>query len=453
MSRLVAAIIASLALATVSQAQPAGPPAPALPQSAPLDAAARRTIVGEVAQAMRDDYVEPEIGARAAARIEQALAAGGYDALQTPGAFSARLDADLAAVAHDKHLHVTAAGQAPPPGPPAGPPPLNDSGVVRADRLAGDIGYIEIIGFPPPLAFRTGLDRAMAALADTRALIVDMRRNGGGSPQGVAYLVSYFVDGSKPLHVMDILWRKSGTAEYRTDQTFTSPTPKSFQGRSVYVLTSPRTFSGGEEFCYDMQNLKLGVLVGETTGGGANPGGGRPLGAGLVMFLPSGKARSPVTGRNWEGVGVAPDIAAPTDQALKVALEKLGRAPKSGDIAVLTQASLFQLRTTATPGAEAALRRMIEGTAGGQPDYGQLDPAFATIVRSQLTSVQPMLSGMGAIQSVTFRGTNMGFDSFEVRFANGAQMWSLSLTPDGKVGGALFGPAPPDPSPAAAAHR
>jgi len=433
-------------------------PAPlAVAESAQFDLAARRAIVGEVAKAMRDEYVEPDVGARAAAKIEEALAGGEYDSLVTPAAFSARLAADLADVTHDKHLRVTALGQAPPPGATAEAPPPNDSGVVRADRLAGDIGYIEIIGFPPPNAFKAAIDKAMAGLADTRALIIDMRRNGGGSPQGVAYLVSYFVDATKPVHVMDLLWRSAGTADYRTDQTFTSPTPTSYVGKPIYVLTSPRTFSGGEEFCYDMQNLKLAVLVGETTGGGANPGGGRPLGAGLSMFLPTGKARSPVTGRSWEGVGVIADVAAPADQALRVALEKLGQTPKSGDIAVLSQASLFQIRTTALPGTEAALRHMIEGTASGQPDYDQLNPAFAEVVRRQLGSIQPLLAGMGPIQSVTFRGPGgMGGDSFEVRFAKGAEIWSLSLTPDGKVDGAFFGPAPPAPAtspPPSAASR
>jgi len=455
MSKLLAGFASCLALATAVQAQPPAPaqppphqPAEAVAQSAPFDAAARRAIVGEVAKAMREEYVEPEIGARAAAKIEQALAAGRYDSLVTPADFSARLSADLADVVHDKHLRVTAPDQSPPPGAPAEAPPSNDSGVVRADRLAGDIGYIEIIAFPPPHAFKAALDKAMAGLAATRALVIDMRRNGGGSPQGVAYLVSYFVDAKKPVHVMDLLWRKPGTVEYRTVQTFTSPTPTSYVGKPVYVLASPRTFSGGEEFCYDMQNLKLAVLVGQTTGGGANPGGGRPLSAGLSMFLPTGKARSPVTGRNWEGVGVTADIVTPADQALRIALQKLGQTPKSGDIAVLSQASLFQIRATALPGTEAALRHMIAGTASGQPDYDQLSPGFAEVVRSQLASIQPLLAGMGPIQSVTFRGPGgMGGDSFEVKFANGAQIWSVSLSPDGKVEAAFFGPAPPVPAP------
>jgi hypothetical protein len=132
---------------------------------------------------------------------------------------------------------------------------------------------------------------------------------------------------------------------------------------------------------------------------------------------------------------------------LKIALEKLGQAPPAGDIAVLSQASLFQIRTTPLPGTEAALRHMIEGTASGQPDYDQLAPTFAQVVRSQLPHIQPMLAAMGPIQSVAFRGPGIGGDSFEVTFAKGAQLWSLSLTPDGKVAGALFSPAPPAPSP------
>lgn len=428
---------------------PAGdavPPRLALGPDAPFDAAARRAIVAVVAKAMRDDYVEPEVGARSAAAIEKGSAAGAYDALGARSAFAERLTADLAAVAHDKHLAVRDPGAAP-AGGLLPPPPPNESGVVRADRLAGDVGYIEIVGFPPPAFFKGAVDRAMASLADTRALIIDMRRNGGGHPLGVAYLVSFFVDPKTSVHIMDILWRKPGTGDYRTDRDFTTPTPTSYLGKPVYVLTSARTFSGGEEFCYDMLALERAVLVGQITGGGANPGGARPVGAGLMMFLPTGKGISPITGANWEGVGVKPDIAVPADQALKVALERLGQKPASSDIAALSQASLFHVRETPLPGTEGALRRMIETNARGQPDYDRYVPALADAVRLQLPAVQVRLAALGPIQSVTFRGPSMnGGDSFEVKFANGDLLWSISLTPDGKVGGANFSPVPPGPA-------
>ena len=454
------AVVLALVLATGARGQtPIAPHAeaqtgrPTGDQTPALDAATRQAVVGEVAKAMREGYVDPQIGSRAAERIERALAAGEYDGLQ-PAAFALRLTVDLAEVVHDKHLRVTAPGSPPPPGAGTGPPPVNDSGVVRADRLAGNIGYIEIVGFPAAADFKGALDRAMSALSHTHSLIIDMRRNGGGSPSGVAYLVSYFVDGKSPVHVMDLLWRKPGTTEYRTDQTFTSPTPTTYAGKPVYVMTSARTFSGGEEFCYDIQTMKLATLVGETTGGGANPGGGRPLAGGLSMFLPGGKARSPITGTSWEGVGVKPDIAVASDLALKVALEKLGQKPRQTEVGELSQASLFHMRDAALPGTEAALRRMIESAAQGAPDYDQMTPQFADVARQQSAYVRPLITALGPIQSVIFRGPGMGKgDRFEVRFANGAQLWSLTLTPDGKVSGASFGPAPSTPpasSPASA---
>jgi hypothetical protein len=164
------------------------------------------------------------------------------------------------------------------------------------------------------------------------------------------------------------------------------------------------------------------------------------------MFLPIGKARSPVTGANWEGVGVKPDIAAPADDALKVALEKLGATPKSGDIAALSEASLFAMRATPQPGAEAALRHMIETTARGQPDYDQLAPGLAEVAPSQFPAAQGLLAALGPIQSVTWRGPAMGGDSFEVRFEKGAQLWSIALSPAGKVASVFFSPAPPPPA-------
>jgi hypothetical protein len=191
-----------------------------------------------------------------------------------------------------------------------------------------------------------------------------------------------------------------------------------------------------------MQTLKRAVLVGETTGGGANPSGELQLGADLLMFLPVGKARSPITGANWEGVGVTPEIAAPADQALKVALEKLGEKPASAAIASLSQASLFQVRNTPLPGTEAALRRMIETEARGQPEYDRYSPALAQATRDQWGDIQAMSAAMGPLQSATFRGPDMfGGDSFEVRFAKGAGIYSIRLAPDGKVDSAGFSQA------------
>jgi C-terminal processing protease CtpA/Prc len=213
---------------------------------------------------------------------------------------------------------------------------------VRADILGDNIGYIEIVGFPPPAAFNAPVSRAMTALQKTRALIVDVRRNGGGSPVSVTHLVSYFLRTGERVHINTFINRNPGTETFRSQDFWSETTPFSYAGKPVFVLTSGRTFSGGEEFAYDMQVMKLARIVGETSGGGANPGGTVPLTAGLTMFVPGGRAMNPITGTNWEGVGVKPDTAVPSENALKAALEQLGVSTTGNEIETLSQSRVFE---------------------------------------------------------------------------------------------------------------
>ena len=336
-------IIVGLAVflaAAAVRAQPPGPP----PPPAPLDAAGRTAVVNAAADALRQRYIYPDVGKRAAEAIEAALAAGTYDEIVQPWAFAERLTADLQEVAHDKHMRVSARGPAPVPaaatgGPPPGPPPRSEAGVARADRLPGNIGYIEVVALPGLDAFKPPFERAMAALADTRALIVDLRRNGGGTPHAEVYVTSYLLDPAKPIAVNRFVWRNPGTETFRTEDFMSSPTPYWYRDKPVYVLTSARTFSGGEAVAYDMQALKLATIVGETTGGGANPGGGAPLTPDFGMFVPGGRGENPTTGTNWEGVGVKPDVASSSADALKVALGLLGYATDKTEIDALSEAA------------------------------------------------------------------------------------------------------------------
>ena len=295
---------------------------------APLDAAARRDIVAELGGALRDRYVFPETGEHAAAVIARASAAGAYDGLTDRFAFAGRLSADIRAIARDKHLDIVSSGSwLPPRGgpPPGGPPPPPRGELARAEKLSGGIGYIEVTSFPPLGEFKPVLDRAMSALKGSRALVVDVRRNGGGSPESVAYFVSYLVQPGRPLSA--IISRTPKTRDF-TRQTFSSvPTPVSFAGVPVSVLTSKNTFSGGEDFAYTAQALKRAIIIGEVTAGGANPAGPVDLGHGLIAIIPFGRSENPVTKTNWEGRGVQPDLAAPASDARSLALRRLGHKP------------------------------------------------------------------------------------------------------------------------------
>jgi C-terminal processing protease CtpA/Prc len=91
------------------------------------------------------------------------------------------------------------------------------------------------------------------------------------------------------------------------------------------VLTSDRTFSGGEEFAYNLKHFGRATIVGETTVGGAHPTEPVELPRDFVMGVPNARPVHPVTGTNWEGSGVEPDIAVPAETALEVALRRATR--------------------------------------------------------------------------------------------------------------------------------
>lgn len=300
--------------------------------------------------------------------------------------------------------------------------PRSQAGVVRADRLAGGVGYIEVIGFPPLPAFKPTVDKAMTALKGSRALIIDDRRNGGGSPDAVAYLVSFLVPSNRSMKINAIVSREPATNSFKR-QTFSSqPTPVSFADIPIYVLTSRNTFSGGEEFAYDVQTHKLGKIVGEVTGGGANPTGPVDLGHGLVASIPWGRAENPITKTNWEGHGVQPDVPVPAQDALKVALQKLGREPAT-EIATASLEQAFAPRTTPLPGSEAAARQFIAGIVSGNPDYALMTPEFAAFNREHLPGLrQRLLLPLGELRSIKFEDVGiMGGDEYRASFANGAQ--------------------------------
>jgi hypothetical protein len=409
----------------------------------PLDAATRVSVVNAAADALTKRYVHPDVGTRAAKAIQSALAAGSYDQITERHAFADRLTADIGAIAKDKHLRVNTPGPAPVTAG-AQPPPRAEGGVVRADRLPGNVGYVEVSGFPPIEAFKAPIDRAMAALADTRALIIDVRRNGGGTPVSETYLASYFLDPAKPVTVSRIVWRNPESETFRTEDFQGSRTPIQYAGKPVIVLTSQNTFSGGEALPYEMQVLKLVKVVGEVTGGGANPGGLVPLGPGFNMFVPSGRNENAITKTSWEGVGVKPDVVISAGDALKVALAQLGQTTDKTSIDALSEARLFEPRSTPKPGSEAAIRRTIAELVSGEPNYDLMSPGMQAVTRQQLPRLQELMRSMGALQSVTFTSVDLqGGDTFDVVFAAGAVIFSIALDEQGRTVMAAFRQAGP----------
>jgi C-terminal processing protease CtpA/Prc len=194
----------------------------------------------------------------------------------------------------------------------------------KVEILDNNIGYIKFGAFPPPDMCGPTVVAAMNFVAHADALIFDLRENHGGDPNMVDFIVSYLFRGST--HINDLTDRHDNeTHQYWTMPWVLGPR---FVDQPVYVLTSNSTFSGGEEFTYDLKTQKRATIVGETTGGGAHPVRPMPAGDHFTIGVPFGRPINPVTKDDWEGKGVEPDVKVSAADALttaqKLAADKVG---------------------------------------------------------------------------------------------------------------------------------
>ena len=295
----------------------------------PLDAAERSRVIDSATANLTKLYVYPDVAAKMNTYVQARAQHGDYDNITSGAVFADALTKDLRAVSNDRHLHIDYAPFKQPVTAPHEQPTPDDLGRMRhqmADNNCGfqkveilprNIGYLKFNMFGPPAVCAPTASAAMNLLAHTRAVIIDLRENGGGDPAMVDFIVSYLFDTHE--HINDLYNR----SDDETTQYWTLPwvPGERLTKQPVYVLTSHSTFSGAEEFTYDLKNLKRATIVGETTGGGAHPIHGMPIDTHFSIAVPVARPINPVTKTDWEGTGVTPDYKTSREEALPTAVK------------------------------------------------------------------------------------------------------------------------------------
>ncbi|MCK2214783.1 S41 family peptidase [Actinomadura sp. ATCC 31491] len=277
-------------------------------------------VIDETARLVTEHYVFPETAEQLADLLRRRLAEGAYD-VGDAEKLARLVTADLQSVNGDKHLRLKY--HADPVSPEQGAATLESirrdfdtslGGAPRVELLHGGVAVVELAPMLFPLDWAAEpLTAALTLAARAQALIVDLRGNRGGDPDTVAFVCSYLLD--ERTHLNTMYWR-SGE---RTEQSWSLPhVPGARFGGSkpLYVLSSATTFSAAEELTYDLQQLGRATVVGEPTRGGAHPCKGWTVHPHLEATVPTGRAINPVSGTNWEGTGVQPDVPCPAPESL-----------------------------------------------------------------------------------------------------------------------------------------
>jgi hypothetical protein len=290
-----------------------------------IDAAERGRVIDGAIANLNEFYVFPETAKKMEDALRTRQKKGEYDSVDDAGAFARLLTTHLREVSHDKHLGVNFS-PAVLPKDESGPNPeaqarmrtqveRNNCFFEKVELLPQNIGYLKFNAFPDPAQCGPTATAAMNFLGHVDSLIIDLRENGGGDPRMVAYISSYLF--GETTHLNDLYNRK----EDKTTQFWTLPyvPGPSLAGKPVFLLTAGRTFSGAEEFTYNLKNLKRATIIGETTGGGAHPVSGHRIDDHFMIGVPFARAVNPISKTNWEGTGVEPDVKVPAAEALDVA--------------------------------------------------------------------------------------------------------------------------------------
>jgi Peptidase family S41 len=326
-----AAIIALAGVPATASGQGGPPPDPA---SVAMTESENREVILSLATALRERFAFRERGMAAALEIEAMEKAGEFRDAANAAELLDRIKNKITPIVNDRHFRVRYMGPEFTAGFREGPPSDEEMAVFHEELrlrggeipdvrwLPGNVGYLRITLFfdAPPVTEK--LADAFSMLEDTSALIIDVRGTPGGEPGGVANVIGHLVAERTPtVHTED-------PVDPALSRTFyAEPKLPAYTDKPVFVLTNKNTGSGAEEFSLDLQAMGRATLVGHTTSGAATPGGYRPLAGGFVAFIPMQIVTNTVTGGNWEGTGVRPDVEVPPEDALteahRLALEAI----------------------------------------------------------------------------------------------------------------------------------
>ncbi len=296
-------------------------------QKSSLNDSYKEEVIEILSKLLSDNYIYPDVAEKTNKYLNEQYESGYFNLYEDNQSFAQALTEVIQNVSKDKHMRIMAQKSYKAP-----KNTLERKAEQRMDQinnyrnynhgfkelklLEGNVAYLDLRGFSPMDRAKEVADAYMKLLSQADAVIIDLTQNGGGDPSMVQYLCSYFFE--EIIHLNSLYYREGDRKEEYW--TLEEVDGKKMSDVPLYIIISEGTFSGAEEFSYNMQTQKRATIVGQTSGGGANPGGTRGINENLSVFIPTGMAINPITNTSWEGVGVIPEIVTKKEETFDTVL-------------------------------------------------------------------------------------------------------------------------------------
>jgi hypothetical protein len=281
----------------------------------------REILTTEISKKIKDNYLSAEVAAEIDSSISSAVKSGKFNDLSDEE-FAAALTAYLRLISKDKHFYVKYLIDYRPEKNGTNnrkqqeldniSNSLENFGFEDVRRLAGNVGYINFKGFAEPKSSEVALASAMNFVSNTNSLIIDLRENRGGDNGMLLQFCSYFLNSKT--NIYQTYFRNKGKNVENWTQTKVKG--QKYFNKDIYFLTSGKTFSAAEGLAFILQNYKLAKVVGEQTGGAANPIEPFIIDNKYLLLIPVGKITTTSTKTNWEQIGITPDEKIKAENAL-----------------------------------------------------------------------------------------------------------------------------------------
>ncbi|MDH7447041.1 S41 family peptidase [Aquimarina sp. 2201CG14-23] len=290
------------------------------------------TIIDSISKIVPRYYIKPEIANQIVTHIRNKNKEGHYATITNPQILSDSLSQDLRAINGDLHMNMIY--RSPRELTTSDSPPIQvnktgiwtNYGLNEMKVLDGNIGYLKIKHFTQHQhldSIRPVVTNAIEFLKNTDAIIIDVRNNGGGFEDMVAYYISYFFDTKEPIHLSDYRCTlHNHTYGISTDPNITGTKLPNTQ---LYILVNANTGSAAESFAYMLKHLDRATIIGETTAGAGNGASHHEINDRFTIQVSSEETINAITKTSFEKTGVIPHISATSieafSKAYKLALE------------------------------------------------------------------------------------------------------------------------------------